>query len=642
VRLARALLAWLGPTGRLVAGGSRALLTWLGPTGRLVVGGLALGLATAALNLGSPFGLVELAELKLLDGHFALRGPRAPVTPIVIVKIDEESFDELGAFPWPREIHGVLVDILSEARPLAIGIDVVFPEESRLGPADDRALGVAIERAGNVVLAAMLTESSDLKSEREDINPPVAAIRGASKQWGPAMAKLDLDASVRRTRLLHRHLDRDWESWDLLVLRQAAQRGLRVAPLPDTPDMVINYRGGPFTFEALSYHQVVAGEIDPDAFAGKIVLVGSTSGVLHDEFPTPFATTGRMPGVEIHANVLETLIQGLAIRPQPLWAALVAPVAVSIMMVWAAGTLRPLVATALVAGALVGAFSLAHLAFRFALLWIGIVPSSVALVLGFITTVVSNVLQEQREKRRLSRFLAPAVARAIIRTPDALSPKRRALTVLFSDIRGFTSMSERMAPEQVVKFLQEYLTTMSDAVFLHEGTVDKYVGDAIVALYNAPNEMPDHAARAVRTALEFQERLVRLRSKFADTLGGDIRCGVGIHTGEAVVGELGSAHRSEYTAIGDTMNLGSRLEGLTKRFDVPIIISEATYREVKDQFRTHALGEVGVRGREEPVQVYAVLGPVDAPAQAPPAEAPAAEVPVTEVPAPPATAAADR
>ena len=225
--------------------------------------------------------------------------------------------------------------------------------------------------------------------------------------------------------------------------------------------------------------------------------------------------------------------------------------------------------------------------------------------------------------------------REIIRSQDAdeaLSSHRQVLTVLFSDIRGFTAMSERMAPEQVVIFLREYLGTMTEAVFHHGGAVDKYVGDAIVALYNAPFEMPDHAARAVRTALEFQERLGPLREKFRDALGGDIRCGVGIHTGEAVVGALGSAHRLEYTAIGDTINLGSRLEGLTKRFDVPIIISEATYREVKDEFSTRALGEVGVRGREEPVQVYAVLGPAGTPAEAPMAEASA----------PPATAAVDR
>jgi class 3 adenylate cyclase len=184
------------------------------------------------------------------------------------------------------------------------------------------------------------------------------------------------------------------------------------------------------------------------------------------------------------------------------------------------------------------------------------------------------------------------------------------MTVLFSDIRGFTSMSEKMQPEEVVTFLREYLTVMTEAVFKHGGTVDKYIGDAIMALYNVPFEAPDHALRAVRTALEFQERLHPLAERFAAKHGGTLACGVGIHTGDAVVGTIGSEQRLEYTAIGDTINLGSRLEGLTKEFSVPIIISEATYAEVREHFGVRDLGEVTVKGKVIPVKIYAVLGPL--------------------------------
>ena len=184
------------------------------------------------------------------------------------------------------------------------------------------------------------------------------------------------------------------------------------------------------------------------------------------------------------------------------------------------------------------------------------------------------------------------------------------MTVLFSDIRGFTSMSEKMQPEEVVTFLREYLTVMTEAVFKHGGTVDKYIGDAIMALYNVPFEAPDHALRAVRTALEFQERLQPLAERFTAKHGGTLACGVGIHTGDAVVGTIGSEQRLEYTAIGDTINLGSRLEGLTKDFNVPIIISEATYAEVREQFGVRDLGEVTVKGKVISVKIYAVLGPL--------------------------------
>jgi class 3 adenylate cyclase len=229
--------------------------------------------------------------------------------------------------------------------------------------------------------------------------------------------------------------------------------------------------------------------------------------------------------------------------------------------------------------------------------------------IAYAGTVAKNFTQEQRERRRLSRFFSPSVVKEIVRHKDDanLEAGRRRMTVLFSDIRGFTSMSEKMTPEDVVTFLREYLTVMTEAVFKHGGTVDKYIGDAIMALYNVPFEAPDHAAQAVRTALEFQERLKPLAERFTARYGGTLACGVGIHTGEAVVGIIGSEQRLEYTAIGDTINLGSRLEGLTKDFNVPIIMSEATYLEVQDFIGARALGEVTVKGKAIPVKIFAVL-----------------------------------
>jgi len=257
-----------------------------------------------------------------------------------------------------------------------------------------------------------------------------------------------------------------------------------------------------------------------------------------------------------------------------------------------------------------GYLAASHGAFLWGRYWMEVVPVPLALFITYAGTVAKNFAQEQREKRRLSRFFSPDVVAEIVRHKDdaKLAANRRRMTVLFSDIRGFTSMSEKMQPEEVVTFLREYLTVMTEAVFKHGGTVDKYIGDAIMALYNVPFEAPDHALRAVRTALEFQERLQPLAERFAAKHGGLLACGVGIHTGDAVVGTIGSEQRLEYTAIGDTINLGSRLEGLTKEFSVPIIISEATYAEVRDHFGARDLGEVTVKGKAIPVKIYAVLG----------------------------------
>ncbi len=587
-------------------------MRFLGPSGRLVVAGGLVGLAVAVASWVDPFGVFEVAELKALDGQFLLRGPRAPASPVVIVSIDEDSFDELDlAWPWPRELHARFLDRVSAARPAAVGLDIVFAEPSSRGPADDEALAGAVARAGNVVLGAALTVVRESGFVKEDLNPPIRPIRDGAAGFGYVNFDTDADAFVRRAPLLRRFQDRDLAGFDLQLYRLAEKAGVATARLPRAPRVIINYRGGPRTFPTVPYHRALSGELPPETFAGKVVLVGATSIIQHDVFPTPFAPTGTMPGVEIHANMLETLIRGLHIRRALPGIASVVAVLAGALAVWAAGTLRPLAAGGVVGGTLVAYLAACHGAFVLGRYWADVVPVPLALALGYLGTEARNFVQEQREKRRLSRFFSPSVVREIVRSQDAddaLGSARRLVTVLFSDIRGFTAMSERMSPEDVVAFLREYLTVMTDAVFHFGGTVDKYIGDAIMALYNVPFEAPDHAAQAVRTGLEFQRRLRPLAEAFTARFGGDLRCGVGIHTGEAVVGTLGSKQRLEYTAIGDTINLGSRLEGLTKEFDVPIIISEATYREVKDRFEVRSLGEVTVKGKELPVKIYTVLG----------------------------------
>jgi adenylate cyclase len=202
------------------------------------------------------------------------------------------------------------------------------------------------------------------------------------------------------------------------------------------------------------------------------------------------------------------------------------------------------------------------------------------------------------------------VVHAILATrgEDALAGRRRRITVLFSDIRGFTTLSERLEPEEVVRLLREYLTAATAIVFRHGGSVDKYMGDAIMALYGAPFDQPDHAARAVRTGLELQECVQTLSAQWIARGGEALRSGVGIHTGDAIVGAMGSSQRLEFTAIGDTVNVASRLEGLTKDFGAPVIISQTTHEEVAGLFQARSLGSVRVRGRELSVDLYAIEG----------------------------------
>ena len=627
--------------------------------------GLVVALASWAHPLGyyNPLSYYfSVAELKALDSQFDLRRPLPASSPIVIVAVDEDSFDALDLrWPWPRERHAEFIDIVNRGRPAAIGLDILFAERSLHGQKskddadeqkskddadeqkseDDAALAAAIARARSIVLAAAFEKFSDTVTpegvgfKKEVLNPPLPILReetadcvspaprrsGGSKGtplspcgFGFANFEHDADAAVRRAMLLRPTEHWVLPSFSLLLLEQAIRGGhLRPPPLP-TGEFLINYRGGPRSFPTYSFHRVLSKEIAPETFAGKIVLVGATTPTLHDMFATPFAPQGDMPGVEIHANVLETLILGVPIRPIPSWIVAMLTVAAGAVAVLVARRMRPVPAFAAIAGALAAYLGMSHAVFRVWHLWIGVVTVPLALALGYTGAAVRNFIHEQREKRRLSRFFSPSVVREIVRSHhagEALESGRRRLTVLFSDIRGFTTLSERLAPEDVVEFLREYLTVMTDAVFKHGGTVDKYIGDAIMALYNVPFEAPDHAAQAVRTALEFQRRLEGLAARFGPRLGAPLRCGVGIHTGDAVVGTLGSEQRLEYTAIGDTVNLGSRLESITKDFDVPIVISEATWMEVKDLFRTRYLGEVTVKGKEVPVKIYTVLDDED-------------------------------
>lgn len=577
----------------------------------LMLGGLGAALVVA-LSLA---GALKRLELQVLDRLFEWRGPRLPAAPIVIVAIDEDSFDELDlAWPFPRALHGRLLDAVAAGAPLLIGLDILFPEPSPRGPGDDEALGAAVARARHVVLAAAYTRVVEhvggLAVMRDDLNLPVPAIRRGAAAVAPVNLLHDADAHVRRVPYRLRAGTDRVPGFDAELHRLAAERGLAVAPWPDGEnEILINFRGGPGTFPWIPYHRVLSGEVPPETFRGAIVLIGPTSPVLHDLFATPFASAGTMPGVEIHAHALDTLVRGDAVRPVPPGVAVGLAAVVALGAALSVARLRARRALAVVAGTAALLAGLTYGLFAARQVWLPVLAPGLALAAAYGLAVGDALVREQRERRRLSRFFSPAVLDDIVRQRGerALGSTRRVVTVLFADIRGFTGIAERLDPEQVARMLGEYLSEMTEAVFQHGGTVDKYVGDAIMALYNAPLPVPDHAARAVRTALEFQRRTRLLSERWAPRLGSEIRCGVGIHTGEAVVGTLGSRQRWEYTAVGDTVNLAARLEALTKDYGAEIIISEATWAAVQGEFGTRELGAVAVRGRSRPVRIFAVL-----------------------------------
>lgn len=242
--------------------------------------------------------------------------------------------------------------------------------------------------------------------------------------------------------------------------------------------------------------------------------------------------------------------------------------------------------------------------------WIRVVlAGSAALVLGYCATVLETVVRLQREKPRLSPFFSPGVLREIVRRRDrsSLASSRRLVTVLFSDLHGFTSLSEKLPPARIDEMLREYLSETTEIVFKYRGAIDKYIGDRVMALYNVPLEDEEHALNAIRTALDVQEWTLDVSARWRAKFGVSIRSGVGINTGEAVVGTIGSTQRPAYTAIGDTVNLASRLPSIAKEHKTSVIISESTYRCVQGRFLTREVGNVTVQGKRRRVKVFAVM-----------------------------------
>ena len=578
--------------------------------------GVAVALVIVALAAS---GRLEGIENWSLDLLFEVRGVRAPRTPVVIVTIDDQSFVEMGLpWPFPRATHAELLDKISAARPLAIAFDIFFAEPSARGPADDEALGAAVARAGNVVLGTAPTEDEQVqvingepvRISREASNRPIEVIRRGAAAVAPVNVIDDpRDGHVRRAALTVKAGDESLPAFDVALHQFLTRRGLATASLPARPTTLINFRGGPNTFRWIPYYKVLNGETSVEDFRGKVVYVGATSSTLQDLFSTAFAPGREMPGVEIHANILDTYVRGDAIHEVPRWISTALAAFASLLGAWLVVRFRALPALGVVVLAWIALTALAFSTFSVWNVWMRGMAGTVALALGYGATVVANLIREQREKRQLAQFFSPDVRDAVVRRgfEKTLHPSRRRLTVLFSDIRDFTSISERLEPEQVQEMLGEYLTEMTEIAFRHGGSVDKYIGDCVMVLYNAPLENADHAAQAVRTALEFQERTLSVSARWEERLGVKLRNGVGINTGDAVVGAMGSRQRREYTAISDTVNVAARLESLTKEYGASIIVSESTYEEVKGQFLTRELGDVTVKGKTQPVKIYAVL-----------------------------------
>jgi adenylate cyclase len=499
----------------------------------------------------------------------------------------------------------------------------------------DAALAASIKAAGNVVLNGEIGAAGN---DTEKLFLPLPDLKASQAGFGIANIGPDADGVVHRILAWQRAAvdGQVYYSWPLVTAALYANQPLEadpsrealvwqsgLAPL-DGGWLRINFRGPPGTIPSASALSIINGDVSPEVFRGKIVFIGATTESLHDMHPTPFSSQHLTPGVEVMANALDTVLSRQFIYPRSgAGGGRVFALAAILLAGLAAWPLlkirRPGLAVAALAG-LLAAYAIAWLA---AFVWlrteIPLVAPELTLFLAFMAPTVERAIREEREKRRVrgifELFISPEMVKQLVAQGiEAMRGQRAELTVLFSDIRGFTTLSEKLTPEALVSLLNEYLGAMTEVIHRNGGTVDKYEGDLVMAFFGAPLPQADHALRAVQTALEMRQELDRLRAKWeAEGQPSRLEMGIGLNSGEVFVGLVGSGKRVNYTVMGDAVNLASRLQDLTKDFQWPLLISEFTYAQVKDQFEVE-FGEARlVKGKTVPVGIYKVLGRKGAP-----------------------------
>jgi adenylate cyclase len=395
---------------------------------------------------------------------------------------------------------------------------------------------------------------------------------------------------------------------------EGVRLGREIIPVDRFGRMFINYLGPPGVFPTYSAAQVLAGKIPQEALKDKMVLVGATAVGIFDLRVTPFS--GLCPGLEIQATVLDNILRRDFIRipAQPTLTTMSIVLAIALIFGLLLPRLSAVGAIAITLLVVQVYLALNYLAFRYWGLHLEVFYPLLEVAGVYTGITLQRFLAEERERVRIKKafqsFVAPEVVNQIIRHPEKLrlGGERRRLSILFSDIRGFTSLSEVMEPEAVVEVLHEYLDPMSEIVVKHGGTLDKYIGDAIMALYGAPLDLADHSRQACLTALEMVKTLKELDRSWVERGRPSLRIGIGINSGVVSVGNMGSNRLFDYTAIGDNVNLASRLEGLNKYYGTEILVAGATVEDIDGDLYFREVDQVKVKGKSQPITIYEVMG----------------------------------
>jgi len=594
---------------------------------------------------------------------------------VIIVTVSDKSDATVPEhFPFPRSYYARAIRNLNKAGVRAIGIDFSFEDPDNHGLQHDNELREAIKQYRNVVVAGkteIRNENVSIKRKNENYH---SIFYSADSSVGVVYVPNDEDGLYRRYKALAKDpgeetylptfafalMNKYLGLASTAVCRDDGKffvLGDRRIPKYDDASILINYHGlAEKTFkhydiadilddkafttnEEARLHTEINTFDDPDygllqsgIFKNKIVLIGPTFPESKDIFPVSIAPADNpdnnlMYGVEIHANALQTLIhQNFIVRPA-LWIELLYTLTLSLLSFLVVSALKQIkskiefifevIALLFIGGEVYAIIVLADYAFAGHDLLIPVVPPIAAVFANYVGSAVYQYLTERKQKVMIkgmfSQYLNPHVVNELIAHPEKLKlgGERKELSVLFSDIAGFTTFSEKLPPEELVLVLNEYLSAMTEIVFKNDGTLDKYEGDAVMAFWGAPVELDNNALHACNAALEMQEKLVEIRAKWRAEGKPNVHVRIGLNTGEMVVGNMGGFGKFDYTVIGDSVNLGSRLEGANKEYGTYIMASERTQELVKDYFAFRELDLLVVKGKTLPIKVFELLGRKD-------------------------------
>ncbi|ACI55646.1 MULTISPECIES: CHASE2 domain-containing protein [Rhizobium] len=591
---------------------------------RLLVLSLAVLIAISLLSRLPAWSLLELRSFDYLS---TVDDPRPPPGGPVIVAIDEPSLADINAqWPWPRSLHAELVSQLRAAGARVVGLDIIMAEPSN--PDNDAAIAKAV--GPDVVLAGDETLIETPQASQLIRATPLPQLTQAGAVTGIASIDLSGDGMFRR-------IPGYQDGFAAMLMKTAS--GAANADLP--AGRLIQSFGPARSYPTVSYYQALDPEnlLPPGYFRDRVVLVGLSlqnapeidkRGV--DAFATPYTIhTGKLvSGVEIQATIYDNIRAGLSIAEARL-PAVAACILISVLLaattVWRSTGWLTIVTSA---AALLAFATVSFAGIRLAHVFVSPLGPTVAYISVVFGQAAFDYAEERRNKRQIIRafaqYISPDLVRRLSNDPSQLKlgGERRTLSVLFSDVRGFTTIAETLKddPEQLTGLINRLLTPLSDVVMDHGGTIDKYMGDCIMAFWNAPLDDPDHALHAVRASLAMQTAISRLNNQLereAAARGGKphvLKMGVGINTGECIVGNMGSTRRFDYSCLGDSVNLASRLEGASKNYGVALLLGEETARLVAETYIVIELDRIIVKGRTVPSPVYTVVHKADAEALA--------------------------